>query len=176
MSFTKLPLPGNNLIIPGQGEFGKWHPRLTTGISVTLFYSVGYCVTHGSCLCGRCGGCGLRCCCSRRGSSAPCGGPPCSGPAGSAGSPPFWIIPRNTSSGVEGGGGVCFILYVYFENTPIVFLSYSRTENTQKVFNHIWTMRQKSCTVHGDYRAFGGVLFIQNRLWIRQKYFSVHGE
>ncbi len=26
MSLTKLPLAGNNLIIPGQGEFGKWHP------------------------------------------------------------------------------------------------------------------------------------------------------
>ncbi len=26
MSFTKLSLDGNNLIIPVQGEFGKWHP------------------------------------------------------------------------------------------------------------------------------------------------------
>jgi hypothetical protein len=25
-SLTKLSLDGNNLIIPGQGEFGKWHP------------------------------------------------------------------------------------------------------------------------------------------------------
>ncbi len=23
---TKLSMEGNNLIIPGQGEFGKWHP------------------------------------------------------------------------------------------------------------------------------------------------------
>ncbi len=26
MSLTKLPLAWNNLIIPGQGEYGKWHP------------------------------------------------------------------------------------------------------------------------------------------------------
>jgi hypothetical protein len=26
MSLTKLSLAGNNFIIPGQGEFGKWHP------------------------------------------------------------------------------------------------------------------------------------------------------
>ncbi len=26
MSLTKLSLDGNNLNIPGQGEFGKWHP------------------------------------------------------------------------------------------------------------------------------------------------------
>ncbi len=26
MSLTKLSLAGNNLIIPDQGEFGKWHP------------------------------------------------------------------------------------------------------------------------------------------------------
>ncbi len=26
MRLTKLPRAGNNLIIPGQGEFGKWHP------------------------------------------------------------------------------------------------------------------------------------------------------
>jgi hypothetical protein len=26
MLLTKLPRTGNNLIIPGQGEFGKWHP------------------------------------------------------------------------------------------------------------------------------------------------------
>jgi hypothetical protein len=25
MPLTKLSLDGNNLIIPGQGEFGKWH-------------------------------------------------------------------------------------------------------------------------------------------------------
>jgi hypothetical protein len=26
MPLTKLSLAGNNLIVPGQGEFGKWHP------------------------------------------------------------------------------------------------------------------------------------------------------
>ncbi len=26
LSLTNLPLAGNNLIISGQGEFGKWHP------------------------------------------------------------------------------------------------------------------------------------------------------
>jgi hypothetical protein len=26
MSLTKLSLAGNDLIIPDQGEFGKWHP------------------------------------------------------------------------------------------------------------------------------------------------------
>ncbi len=26
MSLTKLSLAGNNFIIPGKGEFGKWHP------------------------------------------------------------------------------------------------------------------------------------------------------
>jgi hypothetical protein len=26
MSLTKLPQAGKNLIIPGQEEFGKWHP------------------------------------------------------------------------------------------------------------------------------------------------------
>ncbi len=39
MSLTKLSLAGNNLIIPTQGEFGKWHPgwgRKTANI----FYSV----------------------------------------------------------------------------------------------------------------------------------------
>jgi hypothetical protein len=28
MSLTKLSLAGKNVIIPGQGEFGKWHPGL----------------------------------------------------------------------------------------------------------------------------------------------------
>ncbi len=28
MSLTKLSLEVNNLNIPGQGEFGKWHPGL----------------------------------------------------------------------------------------------------------------------------------------------------
>jgi hypothetical protein len=27
MSLAKLSLARNSLIIPGQGEFGKWHPR-----------------------------------------------------------------------------------------------------------------------------------------------------
>jgi hypothetical protein len=36
MSLTKLSLGGNNLIIPAQEEFGKWH----TGMSLTNFYSV----------------------------------------------------------------------------------------------------------------------------------------
>jgi hypothetical protein len=28
MSLTKLTLAGKNLILPGQGEFGRWHPGL----------------------------------------------------------------------------------------------------------------------------------------------------
>jgi hypothetical protein len=38
MSLTKLTLAGNNLINPGQGEFG--FSRLGTGKSQTFFYSV----------------------------------------------------------------------------------------------------------------------------------------
>ncbi len=41
MSLTKLSLVGNNLIIPGQGEFGKWHPHLGRK-TANLFYSVGH--------------------------------------------------------------------------------------------------------------------------------------
>ncbi len=43
MSLTKLSLAGNHLIIPGQGEFGKWHPRWgreNSWKTATLFYSV----------------------------------------------------------------------------------------------------------------------------------------
>jgi hypothetical protein len=35
MPLTKLSLAGNNLIIRGQGKFGKWHPG--TEKSVTFF-------------------------------------------------------------------------------------------------------------------------------------------
>jgi hypothetical protein len=42
MVLTKLSLPGNILIFPDQGEFGKWlDSRLGTGKSLTLFYSAG---------------------------------------------------------------------------------------------------------------------------------------
>jgi hypothetical protein len=38
MSFSKLLLAGNNLFIPDQGEFGKWHPGcMGTGKRLTLF-------------------------------------------------------------------------------------------------------------------------------------------
>jgi len=37
MSLTKLSLAGNNLIVPGQGEFGKWHPRLGREKLLTFF-------------------------------------------------------------------------------------------------------------------------------------------
>jgi hypothetical protein len=50
MSLTKLSLAGNNLIFPGQGEFGKRHPdwaELGTGKLLTFFtmYSVAHVVT-----------------------------------------------------------------------------------------------------------------------------------
>ncbi len=45
MSLTKLSLAGNNLIIPAQREFGKWHPGWGGGVragkSINFFYSVG---------------------------------------------------------------------------------------------------------------------------------------
>jgi hypothetical protein len=37
-------------------------------------------------------------------------------------------------------------------------------------------MREKSLSVHGDCGDFRGVLDVQSRHRIRQKYFSVHGE
>jgi hypothetical protein len=39
MSLTKLSLAGKNLIIPGQGKFGQWHPAWNGKID-NLFYSV----------------------------------------------------------------------------------------------------------------------------------------
>jgi hypothetical protein len=39
-SLTKLSLGGNNLFIPDQGEFGKWHTGWGTGKWLTFFYSV----------------------------------------------------------------------------------------------------------------------------------------
>jgi hypothetical protein len=45
MSLTQLSLGGNNddiIIIPAQGEFGKWTSRLGTGISKSFFYSVDF--------------------------------------------------------------------------------------------------------------------------------------
>jgi hypothetical protein len=39
MSLTKLSLAGNYLIIPGQGEFGKWHPAWGRE-NRYIFYSV----------------------------------------------------------------------------------------------------------------------------------------
>ncbi len=40
MSLTKLSLAGNNLIIPGQGEFGKCDIPPGEGKIANLFYSV----------------------------------------------------------------------------------------------------------------------------------------
>jgi hypothetical protein len=40
MSLIKLSLAGNNLIIPGQGEFGIASSRLRTGKTIIFFYSV----------------------------------------------------------------------------------------------------------------------------------------
>jgi hypothetical protein len=52
----------------------------------------------------------------------------------------------------------------------------SYLENTPKVFNRMWRMFEKSLSEHGDYGSLRIVLYIQNRLRIRQKYLSVHGE
>ncbi len=50
MSLTKLSLAGNNLIIPNQGEFGKWHPVWDGKIAI-LFYSVENRLRLASCPC-----------------------------------------------------------------------------------------------------------------------------
>jgi len=39
MSLTKLSLAGNNLLIPGHGEFGFLTSRLRKGELLTFFYS-----------------------------------------------------------------------------------------------------------------------------------------
>ncbi len=40
MSLTKLSLDENNLLIPVQGEFGKWHPDWGEENGKPFFYSV----------------------------------------------------------------------------------------------------------------------------------------
>ncbi len=42
MSLTKLSLVGNNLIFPGHGEFGKWHPGWDVK-TANLFLQFKYC-------------------------------------------------------------------------------------------------------------------------------------
>jgi hypothetical protein len=52
----------------------------------------------------------------------------------------------------------------------------SYLENTSKVFNYMWRMRERSLRVHRDYGNFRMVLYIQSRLRIRQKYLNMHEE
>jgi hypothetical protein len=49
MSLTKLSLDGNNLIIPVQGEFGKWHPgwgRENCKSFLQCRYRIGLCTEY----------------------------------------------------------------------------------------------------------------------------------
>jgi hypothetical protein len=49
-------------------------------------------------------------------------------------------------------------------------------EYAKRVFVIVFGKYANSLNVYGDFGDFSEVLFIQSRLRIRQKYFSVHGE
>jgi len=49
-----------------------------------------------------------------------------------------------------------------------IFYFFIWSENTPKVFNRIWRLREKSLSVHGDYDDFRVVLDVQSCLPSRQ--------
>jgi hypothetical protein len=49
-------------------------------------------------------------------------------------------------------------------------------DDAPKAFNRIRKIREKPLSLHKDYCDFRGVLYIQSRPRICQKYFSLHEE
>jgi hypothetical protein len=58
----------------------------------------------------------------------------------------------------------------------VFFIFSSYTENTRKVFKHLWRMRGKYISVFGEYAEIRVICGTQNRLRIRGKYLNVFGE